>query len=69
MYANPARIRKHVVKIRLDEDEHRLLLAFVGYSGGQLATVVRELAIQKAEETLSPLPGTYEGAISGSIRA
>ncbi|MGB5835289.1 MAG: hypothetical protein WBG92_25335 [Thiohalocapsa sp.] len=51
-YRDVTRIRCHEVKLRLSEREFALLDAYADLSGGQLATLVRELALQQARQVL-----------------
>ncbi len=48
MYADPANIREHVVKIRLNEREAELIEAWVNYTGQQKAVLLREMLLEQA---------------------
>lgn len=48
MYADPANIREHVVKIRLNEREAELITAWVNYTGQQKAVLLREMLLEQA---------------------
>ena len=52
MYSDPTKIRSHIVKIRLSDEEDRLVQAFVEWSGEQKAALLRELILQQVRETL-----------------
>jgi hypothetical protein len=43
MYANPAKIRKHIVKLCLNDDEALFLESLVNMSGEQRQVVARQL--------------------------
>lgn len=53
MYADPGKIRSHVVKIRLSDRENELIDAFVGYTGEQKAVLIRELVMEAVASSLS----------------
>lgn len=53
MYPDPKRIREHRVTLRLDHYEHELLAALAKYQGEQMSTLMRELALREAEQTLA----------------
>jgi len=52
MYADPALIRDHVVKLRLNDAEAALVDALVNYTGQQKAPFLRELLLDAAERSL-----------------
>jgi hypothetical protein len=52
MYSDPANIRSHVVKLRLNDNEAALLDALVNYTGEQKATLFRELLLEQAQLVL-----------------
>lgn len=52
MYRSTARIRNHVVDVRLDDEEDRLAEAICDYTGGQKAVLVRELFLAAAQKVL-----------------
>jgi predicted DNA-binding protein len=52
MYSDPTKLRSNVVKIRLSDEEHRLIQALVDYSGEQKAPLLRELIINQALSVL-----------------
>lgn len=37
MYSDPTKIRSHIVKIRLSDEEHKFVQAYVDYTGEQKA--------------------------------
>jgi len=43
MYRDPALIKKHIVKVRLDDDLNRQVEALCDFTGEQKAVVMREL--------------------------
>lgn len=45
MYADPKHIRDHVIKVRLNESEVRLLEALAEYNQSQLAVFARDLIL------------------------
>lgn len=49
MYADPALIREHVVKLRFNEAEAALIQAWVNYTGQQKATLLREMLLEQAQ--------------------
>ena len=53
MYADPSKIRDHVVKVRLNEAESALIYALVCYTGEQKASLLREMLLEQARITLS----------------
>lgn len=48
MYADPALVREHVVKLRLNENESDLIDAWVKYTGQQKAVLLREMLLEQA---------------------
>ncbi len=46
MYADPKHIRDHVVKVRLNEEEMRLLDALSEYNRSQRAAFARDLLLE-----------------------
>lgn len=52
MYSDPTKIRSHVVKIRLSDEEHKLIQAYVDYTGEQKAALLRELILQQVQESI-----------------
>ncbi len=53
MYADPSKIRDHVVKIRLNDSEEALIDALVNYTGEQKACLLREMLLESARAVLS----------------
>jgi hypothetical protein len=53
MYADPANIREHVVKLRLNDTEHELIEALVNYTGQQKAPLLRDLLLEQARLVLT----------------
>ena len=62
MYTDPTRIRTHVIKLRLSDEEHALVQALVNFTGEQKATLLRDLVLERAMEIMAPSGGTHEGA-------
>lgn len=52
MYSDPALIRKHTVKLSLNDNEAALVDALVRYTGEEKAAFIRGLLLQRAEEVL-----------------
>ncbi len=52
MYADPALIRKHTVKLSFNDNEAALVDALVRYTGDEKAAFIRSLILQRAEEVL-----------------
>ena len=50
MYDDPKHIRDHVVKVRLNEVEMRLLAALAAFNRVQVATFARSLVIEQMME-------------------
>jgi hypothetical protein len=48
MYADPSLIRDHVVKLRFNDVEAKLISAWVEYTGQQKATLLREMLLEQA---------------------
>jgi hypothetical protein len=48
MYSDPSNIRRHVVKIRLNDREAELLDAWNNYTGQQKAVVARDMLLEQA---------------------
>jgi hypothetical protein len=52
MYSDPSLIRKHKVKLSLNDREHALIEALCAYTGDQKSAVLRELVLERALEVL-----------------
>lgn len=52
MYTDPALIRKHKLKISLNDNEAALLDAICRFTGQEKAALVRELMLEAAAEIL-----------------
>lgn len=52
MYQDPKRIRRRYGSINLDEYEARLVDALVEYTGVERATLLRQLVMREAVETV-----------------
>lgn len=65
MYADPARIRKHIVKVSLSDTEERLIDA---YTGGQKAALVRELFLAQLELLMQEQHGALGAEVEGARR-
>lgn len=53
MYSDPALIREHVVKIRLNDTEAELIAAIVNYTGQQKAPLLRGILLDQASKVLA----------------
>ena len=67
MYPDPARIRSQKVTLRLDQYEHKLLLALAEYQGEQLSTLLRAMVMREAHQVMAgvagaDMPGSVEPA-------
>ncbi len=67
MYSDPTLIRKHVVKLSLNDNEAALVDALVRYTGEEKAAFIRCLILDRAQEVLfhdlqsaQALPGTRD---------
>lgn len=73
MYTDPTKIRNHVTKIRLSDEEEDLIRAYVNYTGEQKAVLIRELVLEAAASALgmniNPGLQAVEGAFRGLRRA
>jgi len=52
MYADPSLIRKHTVKLSLNDREAALVDALVAYTGAEKAAFIRALLLDRAAEVL-----------------
>lgn len=50
MYTNTKGLRDHCIKIRLNEEEAKVVDALVSFLGKQKATFIREMAIEHIKE-------------------
>ena len=48
MYTDPAKIRSHTVKLRLNDEEYKLVNALADYTGEQKAVLLREIILEQA---------------------
>lgn len=75
MYSDPALIREHVVKLRLNDTEADLIDALVNYTGQQKAPLLRELLLEQARLVLTgdansaPIGAVNEGPQLALFRA
>jgi hypothetical protein len=53
MYGDPALIRVHTVKLRLNEQENALVDALVDYTGQQKAALMRDLLLEQVRLALA----------------
>lgn len=69
MYRDPQMIRDHEIKVRLNAKEHAVFEALANYSGGQLAAIVRSMALAGADRVMSGqsdlVAATNEGPENG----
>ena len=56
MYADPALIRKNVVKLSLNDREAELLDALCNYTGEQKAVLLREMLLHRVSEVMGHTP-------------
>jgi len=61
VYADPALIRKHTVKLSFNDLEEDLIQAWVNYHGGQKAAFIRELILEQARLDLGLEAPAQEG--------
>ena len=66
MYQDPTKIRQHVVKIRLSDEEANLIQSLVDYTGEQKAALLRELILEQA---VSVLHGDKSMPVDDAVRA
>lgn len=52
MYADPAKIRSHTVKLRLNDEEAKLVDALADYTGEQKAVLLREIILEQASSLI-----------------
>lgn len=75
MYTDPALIREHVVKLRLNDTEAELIDALVNYTGQQKAPLLRDLLLEQArmvlagEANYAPVGQAIEGPQLALFRA
>jgi hypothetical protein len=74
MYADPALIRKHTVKLSLNDREAALVDALVAYTGEEKAAFIRALILDRAMEVLhanecASLAGGTRGTQMGLLSA
>jgi hypothetical protein len=55
MYSDPALIRKHVVKLSLNDREEALINAYCEYSGEQKAALLRDMLMNQVAEFMHGL--------------
>lgn len=48
MYADAAKIRSHTIKLRMNEEEYRLVTALTEYTGEQKAVLLRKIILEQA---------------------
>jgi len=61
VYADPALIRKHTVKLSFNDLEEDLIQAWVNYHGGQKAAFIRDLILEQARLDLGLEAPAQEG--------
>ena len=69
MYSDPARLRNYVVKLRLSEEENRLVDALVDYTGEQKAALIRQLVLEQAASVLGINPTPQSMAMPSPMQA
>jgi hypothetical protein len=69
MYADPTKIRSHIVKIRFSQEEHELIQALVNYAGEQRAALLREMILEQAQSVLcADQSSADEHAVEGTFK-
>ena len=63
MYADPSLIRDHVVKLRFNDAEAKLLDAWVNYTGQQKAALLRDMLLEQASLDLG-LHSAHESSLN-----
>ena len=69
MYSDPSNIRRHVVKVRLNDREAELLDAWNNYTGQQKAVVAREMLLEQARLDLEASMGFADAPQLSLFRA
>lgn len=69
MYSDPSNIRRHVVKVRLNDREAELLDAWNNYTGQQKAVVAREMLLEQARLDLEAAMGSTDAPQLALFRA
>jgi hypothetical protein len=69
MYSDPSNIRRHVVKIRLNDREAELLDAWNNYTGQQKAVVARDMLLEQARLDLEAAMGSADAPQLALFRA
>lgn len=68
MYTDPQFIRDHVVKLRFNDLEAKLINAWVEYTGQQKATLLREMLLEQAQLDLGLHDAQQRAANEGPQR-
>lgn len=66
MYSNPSLIRRHTVKLSLNDRESALVNALCDFTGEEKAALLRELILSRAAELLGH--SGESGATAGEMR-
>jgi hypothetical protein len=69
MYRDPSNIRKHTAKVRFNDREHDLVQAWVNYTGGELAPLIRKWVLEQAQLDLGLNETESEGTKLSLLRA
>lgn len=69
MYSDPSLIREHVIKIRLNDNEARLIDALVAYTGQQKAVLLREMVLEQARLDMAANSQRSEAVTEGAQRS
>lgn len=69
MYTDPSNIRRHTVKIRLNDREAELLDAWNNYTGQQKAVVAREMLLEQARLDIEAAMGAADAPQLSLFRA
>jgi len=64
MYSDPALIRRHTVKVSLNDREAALVDAFCSFTGEQKASFLRDLILARATEVLHGGPKSGSAPIT-----
>jgi len=56
MYPDPNRVRIHRITVNLDQYEDDVIQSIANYKGIEPAVLLRELAMQSAVDSITPMP-------------
>jgi hypothetical protein len=69
MYSDPTQIRKHTIKVSLNDNEDALVDAYCRYTGAQKAAFIRELILAAAQKSLFADGAPLHAASGGPLQA